>query len=449
VLALARPGQPSGRLFAIRLAVIFMEFIDHRHAARVPTPKNSLPRSARKSASRTVLALFLGLAAVLIALLAAGPASAHGFSSVVYVDVSAGQPGHVRTQLKLEYDLLVVSAADAAQDDELFTEGTAAFDDEEPKEEIAALLTHDDSVLAYVTKHFRVTSGGERCVAKRVGGITTVDEQGAPYAVLTLDNSCPRIGSGHVVTSTLFGDSEGYVKGTKTILTYEIDSRSGSAALDAQRPSFSTEQSTGERFWEFFHLGAEHLLTGLDHILFLLAVIAGSRRLREVVLAATAFTLAHSVTFILAATGLVTVSDRIVEPIIALSIAIVAAWHLWRLWQRGKAANTLDSTSGPLGLDRAGWLRIAVVFLFGLVHGLGFASALGIDEPWSWTLLWSLLVFNLGIEVVQLTIIAAPFPLLTLLRRRHPRFGLWATGALAVAVSAAGLIWFVQRVLQL
>jgi len=252
-----------------------------------------------------------------------------------------------------------------------------------------------------------------------------------------------------VVTSTMFGDDEGFVKDTKTILTYSIDTRTGSAALDANQPSFSTEQSTGERFWEFFHLGAEHLLTGIDHILFLLALIAGSRRLREVVLAATAFTLAHSITFILAATGVVSVPAAIVEPIIALSITAVAAWYLWRLWRRGDEANDFDTTRGTLGLDRAGWLRLGAVFLFGLVHGLGFASALGIDEPWSWTLLWSLLVFNLGIEAVQLTIIAILFPLLVLLRRKAPRVGKWATGALAVGVSIAGLVWFVQRIFGL
>lgn len=402
-----------------------------------------------RSARRTVSALLFALAAVLIGLVVADPASAHGFSSVVYVDLKAGEAGHVRTQLSLEYDLLVVSAADAAKDDTLFTEGTDAFDGEEPKAQIAVLENHNESVMAYVSKHFTVTSGDELCAPKRTGDIRMTEKQGAPYAIIVLDNTCPKVGSGHVVTSKLFGDAEGYVKGTKTILTYEIDHRSGSAALDAQQPSFSTEQSTLQRFWEFFHLGAEHLLTGIDHILFLLALIAGSRRFREVVLTATAFTIAHSVTFILAATGLVSVSSLIVEPIIALSIAIVAAWHLWRLWRRGDAANTLDSSSGPFGLDRAGWLRIGVVFLFGLVHGLGFASALGIDEPWSWTLLWSLLVFNLGIEVVQLTIIAALFPLLTLLRRRKPRLGLWATGALAVAVSAAGVIWFVERIFQL
>ena len=390
-----------------------------------------------------------GVAAAILVALAASPASAHGFSSVVYVDVSSSEAGHVQTELQLEYDLLVVSAADAEQDDPLFQDGTAAFEDGDATEQATALDDHLDTVLAYVTDRFTVTSGDEPCTPEPVGDITMTAQEGVPYAVLVLDHSCAAPGDGHVVTSTLFGDSEGYVTGTKVILTYELDGKSGSAALDASQPSFSTEQSTGERFWEFFHLGAEHLLTGIDHILFLLALIAGSRRLREVVLAATAFTLAHSVTFILASTGVISAPAQLVEPVIALSIAIVASWHLWQLWRRGDAATTLDAKSGPLGLDRAGWLRLGIVFLFGLVHGLGFASALGIDEPWSWTLLWSLLVFNLGIEAVQLAIIAVLFPLLILLRRRAPRLGLWATGLLAVAVSAAGLIWFVQRVLGL
>ncbi|CAN5305079.1 hypothetical protein BH09ACT5_BH09ACT5_23090 [soil metagenome] len=395
------------------------------------------------------LSLGAGAALAIAGLLVAGPAAAHGFTSVVYVDVSDGKAGHVAAALQLEYDLLVVSAADAEEDDPLFREGTAAFDDGDAVAQAAALEGHEGAVLAYIADRFSVESGGEPCAPALAGDITMTQQQDVPYAVVALDYACEGSGDGHVVTSTLFADSEGYVTGTKTILTYEVDGASGSAALDAQEPSFSTEQSTGERFWEFFRLGAEHLLTGIDHILFLLALIAGSRRLREVVLAATAFTLAHSITFILAATGVITVASQIVEPVIALSIAVVAAWYLWRLWRRGDAATNLDSTSGPLGLDRAGWLRLIVVFSFGLVHGLGFASALGIDEPWSWTLLWSLLVFNLGIEAVQLTIIALLFPLLALLRRRAPRVGLWATGALAVAVTLAGLIWFVQRVLGL
>ena len=145
--------------------------------------------------------------------------------------------------------------------------------------------------------------------------------------------------------SGLFPDDEGYVRGTKTIVTYDIDGRSGSAALDAANPSFSTAQSAYQRFGEFFLLGAEHLLSGVDHILFLLALIAGSRRLREIVLAATSFTLAHSVTFMLAALGLVEVPARVVEPVIALSIAVVAGWHLWGIWRRGDHATDLDTAA--------------------------------------------------------------------------------------------------------
>jgi uncharacterized membrane protein len=399
--------------------------------------------------SRTFFAAVIGLMTIGILLAAGTSASAHGFSSVVYVDVSAGDSGHVKTTLQVEYDLLVVSAADAAHDDSLFRDGTAAFDGEDSAEQVAALEAHLSPVVGYLTERFGVSSAAEPCIPHQTGAITMTEQQGVPYAVIDLDQACAETSDSHAVSSHLFDDSEGYVTGTKTILTYELDGHSGSAALDANQPSFSTEQSTAERFWEFFHLGAEHLLGGIDHILFLLALIAGSRRFREVVFTATTFTLAHSVTFILASTGLISAPSRLIEPIIALSITVVAAWYLWRLWRRGDAANELDSSSGPLGLDRAGWLRLGVVFCFGLVHGLGFASALGIDEPWSWTLLWSLLVFNLGIEVVQIAIIAALFPLLTLLRRRAPRIGLWATGTLAVVVSVSGLIWFAQRALDL
>jgi len=400
----------------------------------------------RSSSNRLPLILLTAAAAfAAFGTLAADAASAHGFTSVVYGDVTAGEEGHVRTELQLEYDLLVVSAADAEGVDPLFRDGTAAWEAGDTDAMVAALEGHADTVLAYVTDRFEVTAAGEACTPAQAGDFAMTEQEGVPYAVVVLDHNCAPADA-HVVTSELFPDAEGYVTGTKTILTYDLDGATGSAALDSAQPSFSTEQSVGERFWEFFHLGAEHLLTGIDHILFLLALIAGSRRLREVVLAATSFTIAHSVTFILAATGLISAPASIIEPVIALSITIVAAWHLWQLWRRGGVTDTLDRSSGPLGLDRAGWLRLGVVFLFGLVHGLGFASALGIDEPWSWTLLWSLLVFNLGIEAVQLVIIALVFPLVMLLRKRWPRLGLWATGLLAVAVSLAGLIWFVQRI---
>ncbi|GII59305.1 hypothetical protein Pth03_76940 [Planotetraspora thailandica] len=397
--------------------------------------------------SQLVRRTFIGITAAVIVLLSAAPAFAHGFTSTVYVHITGGGVGHVRTALELEYDLYVVSTADYEKDDPLFKAGTAAFDDGDTEAQAAALNAHAESAVKYVTERFTVTSDGKACTPTRVGGFTMGAREGAPYADLLLDWACSEQGDDHEVRSGLFPDAEGYVKGTKTIVTYDLDGRSGSAALDAEHPSFSIGQSWYERFWEFFRLGAEHLLTGIDHILFLLALIAGSRRLREIVLAATSFTLAHSVTFMLAALGLVDVPSSLVEPVIALSIAAVAGWHLWQIWRRGGQATEIATLGrGHFSLDRAGWTRLGVVFCFGLVHGLGFAGALGINEAWSWTLLWSLLVFNVGIEAVQLGIIALVFPLLAVLRHRAPRAGLWATGVIAAGVSVMGLIWFVERV---
>ncbi|KUL32612.1 HupE/UreJ family protein [Actinoplanes awajinensis] len=380
---------------------------------------------------RSLTVAALGVAATATVLLSAAPALAHGFSSTVYVDVTAGDAGRVRTAVELEYDLFIVSAADYESDDPLFRAGTDAFEAEDTVAMGAALNAHRESAVRYVTERFGISSDGT-CTGAPSGDFTMGAREGVPYATMLLDWTCPPGGDAHEVRSALFPDTETYVKGVKTIVTYALDGRTGSAALDASAPTFSTGQSWQHRFGEFFLLGAEHLLTGIDHILFLLALIAGSRRLREIVLAATAFTVAHSVTFMLAALGLVDVPARVVEPVIALSIAVVAGWNL--------IAAYFDKP------DNNG--RLGVVFLFGLVHGLGFAGALGIDEAFSWTLLWSLLVFNVGIETVQLSVIALAFPLLIVLRRRSPRAGRWATGIVSAGVSVMGLIWFGQRLLE-
>jgi hypothetical protein len=398
-------------------------------------------RPSRQALTGAIAALF----GLLVVVLWAAPASAHGFTSTVYAHVTSAAQGHLSTRLEVEYDLLVVSAADAGGDDALFRDGTAAFDDGDAGEQAAALTAHASTVQAYLTDGYTVTSAGDACPTSTVGPVTMTEREGVPYAAFELDHDCSRGDGTYLLGSTLFSDDEGYVTGVKTIFTYDLGHRAGSAALDSQHPSFSTAQSTSQRFWEFFRLGSEHLLTGFDHILFLLALIAGSRRLREIVLAATTFTLAHSLTFLLAATGVVEVPANVVEPIIAASIAVVAGWYLWRLRLHGPQVTELDAAGGHFGLDRAGWTRLAVVFCFGLVHGLGFAGALGIQDPWSWTLLWSLLVFNIGIETAQLAIIALVYPTLAAVRRGSPRLGLWATGAVAAGVAAMGTYWFAER----
>ena len=395
---------------------------------------------------RVVLPMSALVAVLVTPTFASGPALAHGFSSVVYVDASESGGDTVRTTIDLEYDLLVVSVAENEDAPQFFKDGMAAFEYGDDAEQATTLDAHADDIVSYVTTRFAVSAGDEACEPEQSGEIGVTSHDDVPYAAVTFDWHCEPAGA-HELSSGLFPDDEAYVRGTVTILEYDLDGQSGSASLTSDAPTLSTDQPVFERFGHFFVLGAEHLLFGLDHILFLLALIVGSRRLRDIVLTATAFTVAHSVTFIMAALGVVTVPAAIVEPAIALSIAVVAIWYLWRVWLERKDPLAEVERATKTGFDAADGARLAVVFLFGLMHGLGFASALGVDEPFSWPLLGSLLVFNVGIEVVQLTIILAVFPLLLLLHRRTPKTGLLVGVLVAAGVAVMGLTWFVQRVL--
>lgn len=391
-----------------------------------------------------------GAASVLVA----APAEAH-VTTVAYADLAPSGETGVRATFDLQYELLAASVAQEQHDPPLFT---AAIDQPVEGQEQAVLSAHAASIVDYTAARFAVSADDAPCRPHLDGGFVFHQRDATDYARYSIVYACgPTHDRGHIVTSHLFPDREGMVKDTKTIVTYRLDGRTGSAALDAAHPSFTTEQSWTDRFAEFFLLGANHLLTGIDHIFFLVALIISSRRLRDVVLAATCFTLAHSITFLLAALGLVHVTPRVVEPIIALSIAGVAATYLWGLRRPVvRTARSLGSAALLPGTDRIetardrrftrqDLLRLAIVFCFGLVHGLGFASAIGIQEAWSWTLLWSLLVFNLGIEAVQLGIIIVVFPPLLLLRRRAPRAALWVSVGIAVVVTIFGLVWAVQR----
>jgi len=395
-----------------------------------------------RSAPRIAVVFAFAVAALL---LSAGPAWGH-VTTVAYADLSSASANDVRVEFDLQYELLSASAAQTQNDPALFA---AAVEHPRPGAENQVLADHAAAILAYTTERFTVAvDGGSGCAPHPDGSAVFHTRDATDYARFAVRYACA---AGHhgsfVVHSALFPDSEGMVKDTKTIVTYVLDGRSGSAALDAVHPQFSTAQSWTARFAEFFLLGAEHLLTGIDHILFLVALIISSRRLRDVVFAATCFTVAHSITLLLAALGLVHIGANVVEPAIALSIAAVAGWHLWE--ERLRRAARRRGEPAPLPSRAASLVRLGIVFGFGLIHGLGFATALKIDEPWSWTLLWSLLVFNLGIEAVQLSIILVVFPPLLLLRRRLPRTATVLGIVVTAVVLLFGLLWFAMRVLGL
>ena len=410
---------------------------------------------------RRMLPILLLPLVAIAALLPASPASAHSYSAFVFANITETDPGVVRVQLDMEYVLLAIDGG-AAMEDTAFTD--AAYADVQASGQDPALLTpaileeFSDTVLGYVQPRFEVAVEGahgeepQACPSELAEPFSIELIENVPHARFVFDYDCREfVGAAPAVyrfTTELFPGTEPGGK-TTTVVTYDTQAGAGVANLDTDTsPSMTTQQDWGSRMWEFFVLGAEHLLFGLDHILFLLALIVGSRRLRDIVLAATAFTVAHSITFILAALGIVSIPGIIVEPIIAASIAFVALWYLWGVWRRRStviAETAAVPTKTPM--RRGDWLRIGVVFLFGLIHGVGFAGALGISEPFSWGLLGALLVFNVGIEVVQLAIIAVAFPILILLRRRLSPVGFWVGVVVAAGVAAVGLFWFVERLL--
>jgi hydrogenase/urease accessory protein HupE len=392
------------------------------------------------------LAGLLALVSSPAGVLLAGPAAAHDATSDVYAEVTpASSSADVTAVLDVEYDLLMKSAWLRAE----------AYEATGRADQLAQLDEHERAVDEYVTDRFVVAYDGEPC-APALTAVDVVERGDRPYASLTYTFVCDGEPEGvHEVSSTLFPDAESFVHSTETIVRYTLDEEEGSAVLTAASPTLTTgEYRLLKQVGEFFVLGGEHLLFGLDHVLFLLALQIGARRLREVVWTATAFTVAHSVTFLLAALGVVSVPAIVVEPVIAASIAVVAAVDLYLIWRaRGDASPgtvrdalrwrpVAGSREELTAWDR--W-RLPVVFVFGLVHGVGFAGALGIDAAWSWTLLWSLLSFNVGIEAVQLAIIALVFPLLVLLRVRAPRAARLLLGAATAGIVVVALFWVVER----
>ncbi|MEU3986315.1 HupE/UreJ family protein [Streptomyces sp. NPDC026672] len=367
--------------------------------------------------SRPVAALLTCVMALLAVLLSTVPASAHDATSTAYADVR-GSGARVEARLDLEYDLLMKSAW-------LYAE---AYDAKGRAEQLRRLRTNAGAVTEYVTGRFAVGHGSRSCAPRPVGDADVRTRGGRPFAVLTLAYDCPDGADGaYTVSSALFPDGESFVHSTETIVHYDIAGQRGSQVLTAAEPTLETGgHHESRQIAEFFLLGTEHLLFGLDHVLFLLSLLIGARGLRDVVRTATAFTAAHSVTFLLAATGAVHVPGAVVEPVIAASIAVVAI-------------------AGFVRRDREGddrW-RLPVVFLFGLVHGLGFAGALGIDDRWSWELLLSLLSFNVGIEAAQLAIVAVVLPLLVLVRRTPAHR--WVLPALTAPIVVVSLYWFLDR----
>lgn len=193
----------------------------------------------------------------------------------------------------------------------------------------------------------------------------------------------------------------------------------------------AVQPDTSQVLKTYFILGVEHILAGWDHLLFVIALVLLVQSWRMVVAAATAFTVSHSITLAGAALGFVGLPGAPVEALIALSIVFLAV-------------EVLRGDEQPTWTRRFPWV---IAFLFGLLHGFGFAGALtSIGLPQG-DIAAALLAFNIGVEAGQLLVIAAVLLLLATIRRL-------ASAALAPAIRCAsygigviGAYWVIDRII--
>lgn len=200
-------------------------------------------------------------------------------------------------------------------------------------------------------------------------------------------------------------------------------------------PSFLSAHATPDAFaglsktevgWIYLRLGFTHILPlGIDHILFVLCIFLLNPKLKSVIWQATAFTLAHSITLGLAMYGIISAPAHIVEPVIALSIFFVAV------------ENMLTDKLKPS--------RIAIIFLFGLIHGLGFAGALtnlGLPQK---QFVMGLITFNVGVELGQITVILIAWLLVGMWFAKKPWYKARVVMPASALIALIALYWTIER----
>lgn len=196
---------------------------------------------------------------------------------------------------------------------------------------------------------------------------------------------------------------------------------------DAQ--ASASDLGLGPKLVAFIWLGVEHIVLGPDHVLFVLTLCLVPMLWRRIWWLVTAFTIAHSLTFILAGTEWISLSGQIVEPIIALSIGVMAVGHVF--YKR-----YFESLIFSLG----------IVFVFGLFHGLGFAGMFELMQVPTQDYIWLLLSFNIGVEIGQIFILLITLPLVWWLQKNTVRWEITSKIFAGIA-SMIALLWFLERVL--
>ena len=365
------------------------------------------------------LRLLLGGLLLASLLLASSMACAHTLS-VAHLDIVRTDDGAARVELDLAIrDLALSLPLDADRDERVTWRELRAI--QRPLED-------------WVVSGLSLSTSAGTCALRPRGLATRRYDDGA-YATLRLDARCPSRSALRVRYRLLFAADPQH----RALVTLRHGGVASTATVRADAREVVLGDGRRHGFADFVREGFHHILIGYDHIAFLLSLLLPAALLRDhgrwrpaqelrPVLSqtlgiVTAFTLAHSITLSLAALGWVRPASHWVEPAIAMSVLLAAANNVHPL------------------VTRRAW---AVGFGFGLVHGFGFAGALGEVGLPTGTRLLSLLGFNLGVELGQLAVVCGVLPALFLLRRWR-----WYAGAamplVSLGIGALAMSWLWQR----
>lgn len=359
----------------------------------------------------------LAIATLLAAVLLTGQGFAHQVG-LSYISVT-GEAGERVATFKLPFrDLEVAAGIDQNFDAEI-TWGEAR----------ASL----EKVTTYVLARTSIEAGGP-CTLRRQSA-EPIRHAGEGYLSLTFGVDCPDPSALTQIASRVFLEIDPTSRIFVTTRAGEANRTFVLGAEDEPAPAAEARENTAANgrasLVSYFTEGVSHLFGGPDHMLFLLvlivpAIYAGGGA-RGVALAAllpiTGFTLGHALTLTSAASGLIRPPAQIVEVMIAVTILLAAI------------DNVRKFIPGP---------RSIVAFVFGLIHGFGFASALGALEVSGWQMAIALLGFNLGIEAGQAILALAVAPLLFLVREPARRFQIMPLGV-SVLAGAMAVFWIAER----
>ena len=265
------------------------------------------------------------------------------------------------------------------------------------------------------------------------------------YNLVLLNIDIPGVGNTSVARDTIVDFDIQNIKDED--LKFSWDKNLGSIILRVNSPNnedlYSKLIETGKKSgWfnpknkkevDFFdniksytHLGFKHIIPkGLDHILFVLALFLLTPKIKSLLLQVSIFTLAHTITLFLGVLNLIKIPSIIVEPIIALSICFIAIENLF--------TENIKKT------------RPYIIFIFGLLHGLGFAGILneiGISDG---LFISSLISFNVGVELGQISVIFLSYVFIALLFQKRLWYRNRVTRPLSLIIASIGLYWFIQR----